>query len=217
MRMSKKTRNVTGSVVLVAGLVLGVAACNNTQSQSSGNVKESQQQAADTNSLETNQPLPHFNYSQERQNMIDIETAQANNVLTTSFFMNFGEPDPVSSCPSIGFGIPDSASLSNPVQAQWNNNTNNNDGVAGVGLGQMDPTGIYTPLSSAGTFVICLAANGSPYIDRIESNVDTAGGPATWNYTTHSFKLVGAPTAAASAVTGNVTKNTAAKPVAMGK
>jgi hypothetical protein len=215
MRMSKKTRNVTGSVVLVAGLVLGVAACNNSTSQSSGNQKESAQQQADTNTLETNQPLPHFNYSQERQNMIDIETAQANNVLTTSFFMNFGVADPVSSCPSIGFGIPDSASLSNPVQAQWANGGTN--GEAGVGIGQQDPTGIYNPLSSAGTFVICLAANGSPYIDRIESNVDTAGGPATWNYTTHSFKLVGAPTAAASAVTGNVTRNTAAKPVALGK
>ena len=193
MKMTRK-KKIIGAVTLVPFLALGLAACNSGSGQSNGNQQESQQQQADTNSLESNQPLPHFSVSQERQNMIDIETAQADDVETTTFWMNMGDRDPIGSCPSIGFGIPDTASLSNPEQI-------NNFGQYGGGnvtTGQMDPTGIYTPTGSMGTFIICLASSGQPYIDRIESTVDTYGGPAVWDYTAHEGKLVGAPTAAAS-------------------
>lgn len=172
-------------LLLAAVLALGLAGCNGNN----GNNTEHQQQLQDTTALENNQPLPHFNYSQERQNMKDIETAEANNVQTTTFFMNYGVADPIGSCPSIGFGIPDSASLSNPLQTAGGNND--------AAIGQMDPTGVYAPVSSAGTFIICLSANGSPYIDRIESLANTYGGNAVWNYTRHEGELVGAPTAAA--------------------
>lgn len=182
-------------LLLLPLFALSLAACNSSSGQSSGNQKESAQQQADTNSLENNQPLPHFNYSQERQNMIDIERAQADNVETTTFWMNMGDSDPIGSCPSIGFGIPDTASLSNPLQAQWVGGGNGN---AGITTGQMDPTGIYSPTGSMGTYIICLASNGQPYIDRVESTVDTYGGPAVWNYTKHMGELVGAPTAAAN-------------------
>ena len=174
---------------MVVALTVTATACNNGNN---GNNAEHAAQQQDTTALENNQPLPHFNYSQERQNMKDIEAAEAQNVQTTSFFMNFGDPDPIGSCPSIGFGIPDSASLSNPLQTAGGNND--------TAIGQMDPTGIYAPVSSAGTFIICLTASGSPYIDRIESSVDTYGGPATWNYTKHMAQMSGAPTAAASLV-----------------
>ena len=187
MKKPSKKQLSALAAVPVLGLTLGLAACNNNNN---GNHAEHVAQQQDTTSLENNQPLPHFNYSQERQNMKDIEAAEAQNVQTTSFFMNFGSPDPVGSCPSIGFGIPDSASLSNPLQTQGGGNQD-------TAIGQMDPTGIYAPVSSAGTFIICLTASGQPYIDRIESSVDTYGGPAAWNYTKHMAQMSGAPTAAA--------------------
>lgn len=188
------------TLLLLPLFALSLVACSagGTTGLATGNQKESQQQQADTNSLENNQPLPHFNYSQERQNMIDIETAQADDVETTTFWMNMGNPDPIGSCPSIGFGIPDTASLSNPYQPIWNNNTYNNGGIAGIAVGQMDPTGVYTPTSSMGTYIICLTSSGQPYIDRIESTTDTYGGPAVWDYVKHMGKLIGAPTAAAN-------------------
>jgi hypothetical protein len=186
------TRKQAATVLIAltaVGTSAGVTACT---SSLNGNQQEAKQQLQDTQSLENNQPLPHFNYSQERQNMIDIENAQARNVQTTTFWMNMGDPDPIGSCPSIGYGIPDSASLSNPDQVA------NPSDRSSTAIGQMDPTGIYAPLSSMGTFIICLTASGQPYIDRIESTVDTYGGPATWNYTKHIGQLVGAPTAAAA-------------------
>jgi hypothetical protein len=188
MNFNRKRAGILAAVPVTA-LVLGVAACTN--SGNNGNNTEHQQQLNDTTTLENNQPLPHFNYSQARQNMIDIETAEANNVQTTSFFVNLGVADPIGSCPSIGFGIPDSASLSNPDQVVGAPNSQ-----AAV-IGQQDPPGLYAPASSMGTFVICLTATGQPYINRIESTVNTYGGPAGWNYTKHEAELVGAPTAAA--------------------
>jgi hypothetical protein len=185
---SKRNAWTAAAAAVVLTVAVTATACNSN----SGNNAEHAQQQADTASLENNQPLPHFNYSQERQNMIDIETMEADDVQTTSFFLNMGDPDPVGSCPSIGFGIPDSASLSNPLQTAGGNNDTN--------IGQMDPTGIYAPVSSMGTFVICLTLSGQPYINRIESSVDTYGGPAEWNYTKHTAQMNGAPTAAAKLV-----------------
>lgn len=187
MKLTRK-RIVALAAVPVLAATVSLTACTGNN----GNSKEHAQQQADTTSLENNQPIPHFNYSQARQNLIDIETAMANDVQTTTFFMNYGVPDPIGSCPSIGFGIPDSASLSNPLQTAGGNND--------AAIGQMDPYGFYAPTSSAGTWVICLYATGQPYIDRIESLANTYGGPATWNYAKHIGQLVGAPTAAASLV-----------------
>lgn len=179
---------------LLAVLAASLAACG----PNNGNSTELNDQRSQTNTYETNQRIPHFNYSQERQNLIDIETMQTQAVQTTTFFMELGVRDPIGSCPSIGFGIPDSASLTNPLQGAPN------DGQ--IAVGQMDPNGIYAPTSSQGTFVICLTATGSPYIDRIESEANTYGGPAQWDYTKHQAVLVGAPTAPAKLVPASKTK-----------
>jgi hypothetical protein len=170
----------------VAVLAIGLSACNNN-----GN-SESAAQSADSTALETNQPLPHVTWSQERENLIDIELAEVNDVQTTTFVMHNGDQNPINSCPSIGFGIPDSASLSNPLKPDSSSGT-----YAGDVVGQEDPNGIYAPTSSEGTFVICLDSTGQPYINRVEDDVDTVGGPAQWNDTTHSYSLIGAPTAIA--------------------
>lgn len=174
-----------------AALLAVLAACGPSQN-GGGNAQESRQQQQDTTSLESAQPLPHFNYSQERQALITAEEIAANGTQTTSFFFNMGVRDPIFVCPSIGLGVPDSASLSNPVQATWN--TAGTSGVAGVGLGQMDPDGIYSPPSSSGTFVICVNPAGQEYLKRWEGFVDTVTAGATWNYKTHTERLVGAPT-----------------------
>lgn len=171
-------------------MIIGVVACNGTGTKvPAGQKLENQQQSADTASIVNNQPIPHFNYSQYRQNLIEIETAQANGVQTTSFFMNQGVPDPIGDCPSIGTPIPNTASLSNPQQI-----VNAYDqGVSSAVVSQMDPNGVYTPASSAGTYVICVGADGKPYATYWEGFVYTIFGPAKWNATTHRADLIGPP------------------------
>jgi hypothetical protein len=199
---SRKTYAVIGTGAVALAIVGGVAGCNSNSNS------ESSQQNTDSTNLENNQPLPYVTWSQARENLIDIELAQVNNVQTTTFVTHNGDPDPISSCPSIGFGIPDSASLSNPLKPASNSGSWADDVV-----GQEDPTGYYAPVSSAGTFTICLAADGTPYISRVEDNVDTVGGPATWDKTTHSYSLTGAPTAIAKAGSPSQANATKAAPV----
>lgn len=185
-KFSVKQRSTALIGIGAVGLVIGLAACN-----SNGN-QESAQQNQDSTNLENNQPLPNVTYSQQRENLIDIELAEVNDVQTTTFLMHNGDQNPINTCPSIGFGIPDTASLSNPLKPASNSGSWADDVV-----GQEDPNGIYQPPASEGTFTICLAGDGTPYISRVEDLADTVGGPALWNMTTHSYSLTGAPTALA--------------------
>lgn len=184
-------RRTAAAAAAVGALVAGLTACSRS-GNSSGQQQEQKQQSQDTASLENNQPLPHFNYSQERQALIVAESAAANGTQTTSFFFNQGVQVPVSSCPSIGLGVPDSASLSNPTQPE--NFTDGNGHYNTIPVGQMDPDGIYAPPASTGTFVNCVNAQGQEYLVRWEGFVYTVTGPATWDKSTNSVKLVGAPT-----------------------
>lgn len=186
--MNKKIPGTASAILGAAALAVSLAACNGNNN---GQQQENAQQKADTTSLEASQPLPHYNYSQIRQTLIDAEGISANGTQTTSFFFQMGNQDPVYSCPSLGEPVANSSSLSNPQQGA---------GVSGVSgaiaIGQMDPDGIYTPTSSSGTYVICLSSSGQPYLDYWEGDVFTVSGAAEWNTATHSIKVIGNPTAA---------------------
>jgi hypothetical protein len=171
----------------LAGLV-ALAGCShapNTQQ------KEQNAQTGDTSSLITNQPLPHYNFSQIRQTAIDIENIEAQGTQTTSFFFNQGVQDPIFVCPSLGLPVPNTAQLSNPQQIAP---VSGNYGGGTQVIGQMDPNGIYAPSSSSGTAVICVNASGQPYVKYWEGFVDAVTAPATWDYTHHVEKVTGAPT-----------------------
>ena len=58
---------------MTAGALIAVTACTG-QHPLPGQAVENQQQRQDTRSLVNDQPVPHFNYSQIRQTMIDAET-----------------------------------------------------------------------------------------------------------------------------------------------
>lgn len=182
---------------LIAALILvtfTAAACT-SGGTNSGAAVESNQQGQDTTTLENNQPLPHFNYSQYRQTIIDAETAEANGTQTTSFFFQMGALNPVYSCPSLGIPVSNTASLSNPLQTDPN-------GYDGSVIAQEDPNGVYTPQSSTGTFVICLGAGGTKYLFYWEGDVMNVGGAASWDTATHTIKVDGAPTATIHTSTG---------------
>jgi hypothetical protein len=190
--MNKNRRNLTalaGTAAIAVTVLCTASSCSGNSN--AGQQQENAQQRADTTSLEASQPIPHYNYSQIRQTLIDAETISANGTQTTSFFFQMGNQDPVYSCPSLGEPVANSSSLSNPQQGT---------GVSGVSgaiaIGQMDPDGIYTPTSSAGTYVICLNSGGQPYLDYWEGDVFTVSGAAEWSTATHSIKVIGAPTAA---------------------
>ncbi len=169
---------------------VSLAACSSTTPSA-----VSQEQRATANDLQQllqSQPVPNFNWSQLRQTLIDIETAQAQTTQTTSFMFNMGVTDPISSCPSIGFPLAATTELTNPKQAVWNSN---GSGLSGVSIAQIDPNGVYSG-NSTGTYVLCVNADGSTYVDYWEGYVQTVSGPAVWDEATHSIKLTGPSTVA---------------------
>lgn len=186
----KKIVQVRTKYVVLGGAMVGVltltaGACS---SDSSGKKSETQQQSAISKTLINNQPLPSFNWSQLRQNLIEIETAQAQGVQTTSFFFNQGTPNPVSSCPSIGAPIPTTDQLSNPTSVEHHSDT----GGGNVTTGQMEPNGAYTG-DSSGTYVMCVGGNGKTYAFYWEGYVATVFGNGTWNDATHQIEMKGDP------------------------
>lgn len=171
-------------------LALGLSACHHGTSQ--GQRMEFKQQSDDTTSLVANQPLPRFNFSQIRQNVIDLEAAQARGVETTSFFYNMGSNEPVASCPSIGAPIPTTTQISNPNQVIPDTSPQINNGGGNTVVGQMDPNGVYSG-DSTGTYVMCVNAQGAQYAFYWEGYVATVFGAARLNPTTHQIELVGPP------------------------
>jgi hypothetical protein len=132
------------------------------------------------------QPVPTFAWSQLRQNLIELETAQADTTATTSFFFNQGVADPITVCPSSGFPIPPSYQLTNPEQI-----SSRSDGSDRVAVPQIESTGVYTA-GSTGTYVICIDGTGDPYAFYWEGFVSTVTGPAQWK--DGQVTLTGKPT-----------------------
>lgn len=169
-------------VAAVMAAVLLVAGCDRNKSANSRDQDTAARQLAE---LSTNQPVPVFSYSQLRQNLVEIETAQAQGAQTTTFFFNMGVGDPIMSCPSIGFPIPTTDQLTNPEQAHtaWHNPYT---------LHQIEANGVYTG-DSTGTYVLCVNAQGQPYANYWEGFVNTVAGPAKWDTGSHSVQLLGPP------------------------
>lgn len=177
-----------GAGVGIAGLAIGLAACNSSSGANGANARVENQQLGIYNAK---QPLPIFSSSQLRATAIDFETEEAEPTPTTTFFFDPGALDPVYSCPSIGFPVPTTDQLSNPNQITRVNTGNGNyaDGV----VGQIDPTGIYSG-DSSGTDVLCLNGSGQQYGAYWEGFAFAVAGATSWDKTTHSMVNVTNPT-----------------------
>lgn len=173
--MNKKTRITLGAVAAL-GIAAGATACS-TGGGNSGAHDERAAQRQIENRMEVNQPIPVHGYSQMRQNLIEIENAEADGVQSTTFFFNYGVKDPIMTCDSIGAPIPATAQLSNPEKLDHHGD---NGGGGNVTLPQMDPHGVYTG-DTSGTWSLCLKPDGKPYAKYWEGPVDSEFAPAKWD------------------------------------
>lgn len=165
------------ALAAVAGLaVVALSACSDQATQN-----DQQTAQAQLGQFQATQPVPSFQWSQERQSLIAIEEARANTVATTTFFYNMGSSTPVGSCPSVGFPIASTSELTNPEQISTNSAV----------ISQIDPTGIYTGASS-GTYVVCVDPHGVKYVNYWEGDVYAVGGTAS--LVNGQVVLQGAPT-----------------------
>lgn len=192
--MKKPGFIVNGALLLLLAIAaIAVAGCGGSnEGESEGLKDEHDVQSRIEDNYAKAQPVPALTNSQVRQNLIEIQEAIAEGVETTSFFFNLGDQDPVKTCPSVGVPIPASAQLTNPEQAITQATLNHSSG-GNVTLPQMDPDGIYTGETS-GTYVLCIEAEGKPYVSYWEGYVLSGFAPAKWNYQEHHVELLGGST-----------------------
>lgn len=179
-------RIIIGVVGILAVVALSVG-CDSMNPPSS-NQKDQNVSQSILDGYQKAQPVPVKPWSQLRQNLIEIESSQADTTQTTSFFFNQGVPDPLISCPSIGFPIPSTYQLTNPEQVinkgQYDNGS--------VVIPQIEANGVFTG-DTSGTYVICIDATGKPYASYWEGFVNTVTGPAVWDKDAKTVKLTGPP------------------------
>lgn len=170
------------AALLAVAAVVALSACD-VQSQPTGQQLENQQQAIAQQSLDEAQPLPAYPYSQIKQNMIELESAEATGIQSTTFmFGGANALDPIQVCPSIGVPIPSTASLSNPLKTQGGY-------YNGSVIAQEDPNGVYMPTAGSGTFVMCVQPDGSVKPVYAEGNVHSVFGAATWDFAHHQVVM----------------------------
>jgi hypothetical protein len=172
------------AILFAALLLAALASCGSEVDKKNGRELEKEASERITTGLNRNQPVPEFNQSQVRQNLIDIVTMQAEATATTSFFFLEGI-GVIDSCPSIGFPIASTTQLTNPEQM----NTSYQNPYT---IPQIEPTGVYSPPDSSGTYVICVNNEGVPYANYWEGYVKVVSGPAEWDGET--IVLTGKPT-----------------------
>lgn len=142
-------------VPLAIALVLLTVSCDNSKKAASVERQDTTLVGTQQEIYQKGQPLPIFNFSQQRQSLIEINTAIAKGASTYTVFYSFGKP--VFVCPSIGYPIPATTQLTNPEQLVKQSDVNSNGG--NVTLPQAEPIGTYTG-STAATYVICVRDDG---------------------------------------------------------
>jgi hypothetical protein len=141
--------------LLVATMVIVAAACNSNSSAENDVQRQVNTQQEIYNKA---QPIPQYNYSNERAELIAIYNARTvGNVNTwTVWYSNNGIP--LGMCASKGFPIPYTVELTNPQQVT--RQYINSSAVDGV-ISQADPNGLYPNGDTQATWILCLNSDGT--------------------------------------------------------
>lgn len=152
-------------IVGVLSFALLLGACSDaTKKKSSAKqagenaVKEQEAVAQGFNKLTKSQQIPSFDWSQERQTVIDAETIRATGSTSTTMFFIEGV-GMIQWCPSSGAPVPSTYQLSASQQYV----DIRKDGTRQkFPIDQGEPTGVYVG-DSNGTWVICLDDDGNKF------------------------------------------------------
>ncbi len=107
------------------------------------------------------QPTPFFDWSLERHLMTKLYEARNKAAATYSYVVSPYTNRLMWSCSSLGYPIPATTQLTNPMK--W--------AAQGATLPQAEPNGLYSPPSTSATWVMCLGPDGNVEPVYMEDNV----------------------------------------------
>lgn len=164
------TRRAVAALSLAALALLG--ACTLDKDNGADKNRESEQSSIATGfeRVTRSQQIPVFDWSQERQTLLDVLTVRAEGTHGTAEVTAL-DGTLLWWCPTAGAPIPSTYQLSNPDQVVTPGPRER--GTATVAQGE--PTGVYTGASEA-TWVLCLDDNGNAFAKYDEAQVRWTAG-----------------------------------------
>ena len=121
------------------------------------------------------QPLPVFDWSLERERVIDLYKLRNKKVSThTVWRSDYGIVE--GDCTSSGYGIPYDTSLTNPLKSEHVYNGSS------VAIGQAEPNGVFASTNTNATWVMCVGTGGVLEPVYVESKVTTYPYPVKVDY-----------------------------------
>lgn len=173
--MKKIIQAAFTTVAILLGLGLVLTACSEGQEQAEDagdNIRE--ESRAVTIALDRMlkaQPVPTFDWSQERQTVIDVQAIRAQGATTTSLFTLNGV-GVLAWCPSIGAPVPATSQL---TASQQYIDLKGDRTRERKPVDQMEPVGDYVGDTTA-TWTVCLDDNGKKFGVMWEANVGSVSG-----------------------------------------
>jgi len=154
-------------------LVILGAGCMTPTTQTQALTAEQTQVGNQQANYVTNQPPPYFDWSQQRDILIQIYKAKNSAINTWSYTTSPFTGKITWESPTFGFPIPGGTELTNPQQLVAKRyNPDSSTWMDGV-VAQAEPDGTYSPSTSLGTWVLCVNDDGSVSPAYIEDNVRT--------------------------------------------
>jgi hypothetical protein len=163
-----------GLIAMSLGLLL--AACA-TASRPTSQVQDTRTVEEQQTVYQSRQPIPRFDFSQERDTLIQIYRLRQEARSTFTTFHSNGTGDVIFACPSRGYAIPADTQLTNSVQPYGYNNAN----YPMVTIDQPEPNGLYSSKNTDGTWVLCVRENGEVAPVYTELKVQTFPFEVTWD------------------------------------
>lgn len=157
-----KSSGVWQNYALIAILALFIGSCagNTTAVKNDSRTVDSQQKV-----YSRNQPIPFFDWSQDRDALIQIYVAKNEARTTYTVVTADGSGQVLFTCPSVGFAIPADTQLTNGLQAL--------DYTGYPVVEQAEPNGLYSSKNTDGTYVLCVREDGNITPVYTEAKVTT--------------------------------------------
>tara|TARA_Y100000034_G_C6891049_1_gene409902 strand:+ start:1315 stop:1893 length:579 start_codon:yes stop_codon:yes gene_type:complete len=184
-------KNILLITTILAG-TLFISACGREENSEQRDTEVVQRQQSQ---YQIAQPMPVFDWSLERQLVIDLYQVRNQKVATHSVWRSdrgLVEGD----CPSYGYGIPYDTSLTNPLAP-----TTHVYEAIGVGrnqsthtVEQAEPNGVFASKNTAATWVMCLGEVGMIEPVYVETKVTVYPGPVVVDYDNNRVTRSGAAT-----------------------
>jgi hypothetical protein len=153
-------------IVLGATVTLFLAGCSDYATQRDKITTDTQMKT-----YQTNQPVPMFNYSQERDTMIQLYMMRNEARQTYTVVSSQGTGQTIFECPSRGTALAADTQLTNGLQAIG----------SGGPIEQAEPNGLYSSKNTDGTWILCVRKDGSIAPVYTENKVTQFPFAVRWN------------------------------------